>query len=267
MNLQNNKLEVHDESIGLLITWVIIMLFLPFYGFVFFSNLPNFIGDNVIMRMLAFPIQLLLTIIMRLFFSSITTHFIVIVSLMLLVVILLKNRAHSRVSLFKWIFLLFYILALPLLFQYKAALFPAPGIEMKLVTQPILWEKLTRTAQIIAEQQPCEYEVLGWQDNWLYFQSNCNGTIRFWRFDSNQNVKPQVVDVIPRDIVSITLPHNEVLTMVQVKDFRPRKDEESIRAILLVGDGLINPDSDWIAIISQHIYGPQDIVLVRAASR
>lgn len=266
MNLQSNELEVQDRSVRSFVTWLIILLFFPFYGFVIFSYLSDFIGNNLIIRMIAFPLQLLFSVLMRLFFNSVTTYFIVIVSLSLLVYILTRERTLSKASLFKGTFLLLYILALPLLLQYKAALHSAPGNEMKLVTQPLLWEKLTRAAQVISEKQPCEYQLLGWQENWLYYQSKCNEDLRFWKFDSNQSVKPQVVGAVPSNLVSSFVPHDEVLLMVRAEDVWPMNNEEHVRAILLVGDGVTNIDNSWIAIISQHIYGPQDIILIKAAS-
>ncbi|MCA9945240.1 MAG: hypothetical protein KC449_17265, partial [Anaerolineales bacterium] len=57
--------------------------------------------------------------------------------------------------------------------------------------------------------------------------------------------------------------HEDALQMVRADGVRPVKYEAVTREILLVGDGLTSPDGQWTAIISQHIYAPQDILLIK----
>lgn len=48
--------------------------------------------------------------------------------------------------------------------------------------------------------------------------------------------------------------------MVRADRARP---ERSVRDIYLREGSLRSPDGQWIAIKSQHIYGPQDVVLIK----
>jgi hypothetical protein len=34
---------------------------------------------------------------------------------------------------------------------------------------------------------------------------------------------------------------------------------------MLKGDGLLSPEGRWVALITQHIYGPQDVIIVPTA--
>lgn len=161
-------------------------------------------------------------------------------------------------------FLLFLIIAaLLLIFRYPAALSAAPGFEEIWVTQPRFPAGYVKTGQMILEYQPCTYELLGWQSDSLYYQSACRENIQSWRYDVNQNEQAEKVTAVPPNLTQTIIPHEATLQMVRADGVRPVKYEAVTREILLVGDGLASPDGTWTAVISQHIYAPQDILLIK----
>ena len=127
---------------------------------------------------------------------------------------------------FKWLKLalpLLAIVALLFIFRYSAALSAAPGYEAIWVTEPSFPAGYVKTGQIILELQPCTYELLGWQEETLYYQSNCQENIQFWQY-------------------------KEMVT----------------RRVLLAGNGMATQDGEWTAVVSQHVYAPQDVLIVKA---
>lgn len=164
---------------------------------------------------------------------------------------------------YKRFLLIIIIVALLLIFRYPAALSAAPGYEAVWVTQPRLLAGYMKTGQMILEYRPCTYELLGWQDDSFYYQSNCRETIQFWQYDVSQNKRAERVTAVPSNLFQTIIPHEEALQMVRADGVRPVKYEAATREILLVGDGLATPDGTWTAVISQHIYAPQDILLIK----
>ena len=166
---------------------------------------------------------------------------------------------------FKWLLPLLLLFGFLWIFQYSAALSAAPGFESRLVTNPRFLEKYLKTAQVFVEYRPCAYELLGWQNDILYFQSDCKTNTQFWRFDANKTNQPQLMTIVPKDIAQIIVPHNDALQMVCGYGVLPFKHEAAARDVMLVGDGFASPDGVWTAVITQHLYAPQDILIIKEA--
>jgi hypothetical protein len=164
---------------------------------------------------------------------------------------------------YKQALLFLLIVALLLIFRYSPALSAAPGFEATWVTQPRFPAGYVKTGQIIFEHQPCFYKLLGWQGNSLFYQAECQGEVQFWQYGVSQNKRAELVTAVPLNLSQNVIPHEEALQMVRADGVRPVEYEAITREILLVGAGLAAPDGSWTAVISQHIYAPQDILLIK----
>jgi len=156
------------------------------------------------------------------------------------------------------------VIAFPLLFRYRPALAAAPGYTMDLVTDPGLFDGMVKASQNVLEQTPCTYSLLGWsEDNRLYYQARCEGQIRTWRHSPAQADRPTPVSGSPTDLQATTVDEETMLAMVRAAGVRPTEYESVTRPLLLASEGLASPNGRWMAAVTQHIYGTQDIILLR----
>ena len=151
------------------------------------------------------------------------------------------------------------------LFRYQPALSAAPGYTMQLVTAPDLFGGFIKTIQTGLEQRSCQYMIVGWsKDDALYYQATCNSQTQFWRFAPQSGASGQVAD-LPDRISYGSIPASEVLKMVRADGISPERYESVTRPLLLKSSGYVSDDGHWTAIITQHVYGPQDIVVLAPA--
>ncbi len=146
--------------------------------------------------------------------------------------------------------------------HYQPALSAAPGYEMLFVTKPGLLENSIRVWQRVTEQRPCEYRILGWSaDNRLYYKAACGTETQVWEYTTPYE-SPNPTASVPNGLIQNTLSKGNVLNLVRADGVRPREYEPVTRPLLLKSEGYLSHDGRWIAIVTQHIYGPQDIVVL-----
>lgn len=145
--------------------------------------------------------------------------------------------------------------------RYRPALSAAPGYEMKFVTAPNLWDNPVRVWQRFTEQRPCEYQILGWSpDNQLYYQATCGAQAQLWAYAPNRFHNPAAS--VPSQLHQATLSKGQVLDLVRADGVSPAEYEPVTRPLCLKSDGYVSPDGRWVAMVTQHVYGPQDIVVL-----
>jgi hypothetical protein len=49
---------------------------------------------------------------------------------------------------------------------------------------------------------------------------------------------------------------------VSASGVSPQETEAVTRSIVLASEGFMSADGKWVAFVSQHVYGPQDIVVI-----
>lgn len=158
------------------------------------------------------------------------------------------------------------IVSFPLVYHYHPALVAAPGYRMDLVTAPGFFGGIVKASQNLTEQIPCEYELLGWStDNQLYYQATCDGEAQVWQYSPNRPSSHTQVSSNPTSLSASTISEDAVLEMVRAGGVKPEKYEPATRRIHLKSKGIVSPDGDWIAIIAQHIYGTQDVIVLTDA--
>lgn len=160
----------------------------------------------------------------------------------------------------------FAIIAFPFFYRYQPALVAAPGYRMQMVTDPGLFGGIIKTSHNVVEQTPCTYELLGWStDNQLYYQATCGAETRIWRYSPTQPGNHVQVSNSPTNLSTSTIPGNAVMEMVRARGVKPEEYESVTRPILLKSRGVVSPDGRWTAVVTQHIYGTQDVIVLTDA--
>lgn len=158
------------------------------------------------------------------------------------------------------------IVAFPLVYRYHPALVAAPGHRMELVTTPGFFGGIVKASRNLTEQTPCEYELLGWStDNQLYYRAMCDGEAQVWQYSPNRPGSHTQVSSSPTSLSASTISEDTVLEMVRAGGVKPEKYEPATRRIHLKSKGIVSPDGRWIAIITQHVYGTQDVIVLTDA--
>ena len=156
------------------------------------------------------------------------------------------------------------VLAFPVLYHYAPPVSASSGYRMQVVTKPSAVDSIVKMSQVVTEQCPCEYTLLGWStNNQLYYQATCDEET-FWRYNPASSGSEPVL-AVPASLVQIGVSENAILEMVRANDARPKENEPAIRHLYLKSQGYVSPNGQWAAAITQHIYGPQDIVVLTPA--
>jgi len=155
------------------------------------------------------------------------------------------------------------VVAFPWIYRYQPALGAAPGYEMQIVTQPGFFGGVVKMSQIGLEERPCQYELLGWSaDHRLYYQATCGAETQSWYYDPSQDDGARQVAAVPDTLGQASISEDSALRMVRARGVWPQDLEPVTRPILLRSQGYVSPDGRWTAMITQHVYGPQDVVLL-----
>ncbi len=156
------------------------------------------------------------------------------------------------------------MLAFPWLFHYQAAVVAAPGEVVYVATQPDLLDGVVKAAQGSSEIVPSTYEILGWSgDGVLYYREivATTQTTRTWAYTPGATEGAQLVTAA-EDLVPTAPAEQEALLERVRAQVWPESAEPSTRALHIREDGLASPDGRWAAVVTKHIYGPQDVIVV-----
>jgi hypothetical protein len=154
------------------------------------------------------------------------------------------------------------IAAFPFVYRYTPALNAAPGYQMLWVTEPTLWDGLTKRAQITLEQRPCTYTLLGWDADVLVFKAACSAGEQVWRYQPGAGHSAELVRETPPVLARL---EREASKLVRADGVQPAHVESSTRTLHLSGAALASPDGRYVAVIARHFYGPEDILVIAPA--
>lgn len=120
----------------------------------------------------------------------------------------------------------------------------------------------------------CSYSLIGWDStDILYFKTACGGKTSITKFD----IESLESESVSEDQLSQQLTVKEVspLDYVLTRDWDhpssgeplnvspPTTDEETFRKMVTMNaNGLASNSGKWIALVTKHINGPQDVVIV-----
>jgi hypothetical protein len=165
-----------------------------------------------------------------------------------------------------FLLVMFATIAFPLFFRYQPALVATSGVGMQWVTNPGFFGGIIKASQNLVERTPCEYELLGWStDNRFYYRAMCSAETQIWQYSPMQSGSPMQVSSSPVNLGMSAVSENTILEMVRAEGVRPAVYEPVTRPILLKSRGVVSPDGQWIAIVTQHIYGTQDVIILTNA--
>jgi hypothetical protein len=153
------------------------------------------------------------------------------------------------------------ILALPLVYTYRPAVTVDPTrTRAHVPTQPGPYAQVVKATQVGVELRRCDYTLLGWDGrDVLYGEEICGTRHRYWEYWPMSPTRLRTVDTVPPDL------------------FRQRVDREQLRALgvgsgipqdealrIVVGEpGLASRQGEWTAFVARHVYGPEDVVVLR----
>jgi len=156
------------------------------------------------------------------------------------------------------------IVAFPRLFRYQPAVVAAPGVVLHVATQPGWLGGLKKMEQDLADQIPSTYTLLGWSaDGVLYYRETdtATQTTRAWAYAPGKGARPQLVTAPTGIVPTAVIPREALLELVRARAW-PSSAEPSTRPLLIRADGLASPDGRWAAVVTKHIYGPEDVIVV-----
>lgn len=177
------------------------------------------------------------------------------IGLLLVVAALREGRSWKTkgILLLAAAMLLIFILA-----PYRPAVVAADGYQMIVPTAPSPLFRGLKNAQAMGEQKPCRYELLGWEEKALFYQSVCYfGLTHIWQVtpESEYRVK-EWKGPLPVTLFQEPLTHQATLEQVM------GIFGSSSHGIFVPEPGMLSPDGKWVALISKHIYSAEDVLIL-----
>jgi hypothetical protein len=161
------------------------------------------------------------------------------------------------------------VLAFPLLMRYQPVVKAAPGVELRLVDEPGLLEGVVKSCQAAAEVRECQYEPLGWADaQTLVYRQWCGGRYEMGVWHPGD---PQPLQAYHLDTDEVSPFDGDVDALSQETCARSdcvlpalaaRKQFEQGYYPGEYGGAFVSPDGRWVAFTAEHIYGPEDLLVI-----
>ena len=149
--------------------------------------------------------------------------------------------------------------------RYQPALLAEPGFTLHNITEPGWLDGRVKSLQAITEQTPCHYTLLGWQDETdFYYEAVCGQRSQLWRYTVATGLLEKAT-AAPNDLYAETIPA-ENMTESVLANVYPRELATVSREVFIEGDAFPSPDGRFTALISRHVYGPQDVLLLSPVS-
>ncbi|MBN1486893.1 MAG: hypothetical protein JW981_04575, partial [Anaerolineae bacterium] len=243
-------------------------LSIPFLSF-YWMSLSHLIPDAMMVRSpdwltpLSITLYLPFAFFASILFGNLYTYILATLASVTVAIIGLVKMRPSKLPRI-WLLLVICItIAFPFFLRYQPALVAAPEYKMQLVTNPGFLGGTIKASQNLVERTPCTYELIGWSiDNQLYYRANCNTETQLWQYAPLQSRNHTQVSIIPPDLSVITVSKNTVSEMMRAKGIRPAQYEPQTRRMLVKSTGIVSIDGQWTAVVTQHLYGTQDVVVL-----
>lgn len=256
-----------QKPLGIL-NWLAIIIgsvvFIPFYILAIASTLvpltPMPSGVSGLLSTLPFIPFYLVNVV---FFSDTTIYLLVSIASFALGIAALIWGHSRRLARLMSLAIIVLVVTFPFVYRYAPPVSAAPGYKMYVATQPDILGGIVKRSQVITEKRPCEYRLLGWDENsQLYYQATCDIEIQFWRYSITPAVRNEQVSNVPADLAQVMISKQTVLTMVRADSVRPAQYESTTRPLHVQSEGCMSPDGRWTAVVTRHIYGPEDVVIL-----
>lgn len=154
--------------------------------------------------------------------------------------------------------LLWYMVA-----PYTTIVQPSKNHQMTIVTQPPFLLRGLKRTQAMAEVKPCRYQILGWVQRQLYYKATCDTEVTTWQFDVDSSVEPILVQAeLPSALYAKELTRAETLKLFSIGNVYPPEAAEAARNVFVQSPGLISPDGNTVAIVSNNLYSAEDVLVI-----
>ncbi len=244
--------------------WPLSSLMWLFYRLFPYSSAPGlFLGIEAYLLLSAS----LLSDITRYVLLSLTALLLTLVALIWLIA-RERGQIWRRKRFYLLVVILVAILTFPLLMRYRPAVQAAHGVELRVVEQPGLLAGTVKRCQMVAEICECQYEPLGWAAQTLVYRKWCDGYYDVAGWHPGDPQPPQAYhldtdEVTPFDGDLDTLSRESCPLSRCVS---PALAEKQLFPLgYLPGQyetPLVSPDGRWIAFTAEHIYGPEDLLVI-----
>jgi hypothetical protein len=179
------------------------------------------------------------------------------VALVLSLVVLAWVWGHpGRVARVALLLVVLAVVAMPLVRHYRPAVKAQPGVTMRVLTLPGIWESPSKGFAIGAEVQRCAYALRGWDDDGdLYYTETCGQQVSEWQYSPVSDTRTRLSASLPDDMYQqvVGRPVNHVTASIP--------GDPQLR-VSVCEPVLRSPDGAWDVFVARHIYGPEDVVVV-----
>ncbi len=167
----------------------------------------------------------------------------------------------NRVARAALLLVLLAVVATPMVRHYSPAVKAQPGVTLRVLTLPTIWESPSKGFGVGAEVCCCAYALRGWDDDGnLYYTETCGQRVYEWQYSPASDTRTRLsasllVDMRqrivsrPEDHVTAGFPGDLQLQL-------------AIREPVLR-----SPDGAWDAFVARHVYGPEDVVVVASGEQ
>lgn len=123
------------------------------------------------------------------------------------------------------------------------------------VTSSSFLQGVVKRIHQMSENFPCRYELLGWQeDNRLIYQAQCEGDTHYWQATP----------------VGFHAAHRQPLPTLPKRLRHPQLSWDTLSQLretfqtpnFLMQDLTVSPDGWWLAFVTSHDYGPEDVIFM-----
>jgi hypothetical protein len=153
------------------------------------------------------------------------------------------------------------VVATPLVRHYHPAVKAQPGVTMRVLTLPTLWESPSKGFGVGAEVCRCAYALRGWDgDGNLYYTETCGQQVSEWRYSPASDTRTRLSASLPDDMhrQTVSRPVDHVVASIPGDpQLRVSVREPVLRS----------PDGAWDAFVAKHVYGPEDVIVVASGEQ
>lgn len=148
------------------------------------------------------------------------------------------------------------VVATPLVRHYRPAVKAQPGVTMRVLTLPDIWESPSKGFGVGAEVRRCVYALRGWdEDGNLYYTETCGQRVYEWRYTPATDTRTRLALSLPDDM------HQQTVSRPTDRVAARLSNDETL--LITVREPVLrSPNGAWDAFVSRYIYGPEDVVIV-----
>jgi hypothetical protein len=159
----------------------------------------------------------------------------------------------------------------PIDIRYHPAIIADVPHALLVATRPegFLAEIQKRLLQQSERSDNCEYTVIGWIDvDTLNFQRVCGSDSQVVSYNTSSDAQVETSVTSSKDLY---VQQGDAFSYVRTRSMGPLPNgiaqftvpEHTVRRVILKGPGFYSPDGSQLAFVARHLFGPEDVAVVR----